>query len=171
MNEKHYQLVRQEYESSGEDYTGLFRVILSIAEETSLDDALQCLERCVTEDTLSWLEDNFAGLEKTGDPIDDAYKLFYETFLGVSAPKDGEIAEQTESRLVIRWRNRCRTLEACTQLGLDTREICPKAYRNMVQAFLSRIDPRLRFEPAHDRIRPHAAYCEEVIMLEEQERK
>ena len=52
-------------------------------------------------------------------------------------------------------------------LGLDTRQVCRKAYHLPVQKFLSRVHPRLRFERNYEVLRPYAPYCEEIIILEE----
>ena len=167
MNEKYYQLVRRKFDKRGEDFTELFQAVLSIADETGLDEALQYLERCRIEKRLSWLDKNLEHLEKTGNPLDDGYRIFYQVYLGLSTPEDGEIIERTDTRMLTRWWNRCPTLEACKKLGLDTREVCRKAQHKPVQVFLSRIDPRLRFERDYDRLRPHGPYCEEIISLEE----
>jgi hypothetical protein len=43
----------------------------------------------------------------------------------------------------------------------------PKSYHKPVQAFLSKIDPRLRFDRNYEALRPHTVYCEEIITLEE----
>jgi hypothetical protein len=75
--------------------------------------------------------------------------------------------EHTQKRIVMRWWNPCPTLEACNKLGLDTREVCKKAYEKPVQEFLKQINPRLRFGRNYESIRPHAACCEEIIELED----
>ena len=99
MSNEHYQLIKQKYESKGDDFVELFQTILSIANEIGLDNALKCLERCVTEKRLSWLDENLDKIEKTGNPINDAYKIFYEIYLGISSPKDGKIVEKTKEKL------------------------------------------------------------------------
>ena len=141
--------------------------VWSVAAEIGVDNALACLERCVIEKRLAWLDRNLAEFDPTGDPVFDGYRLFYEIYLGVSAPADGEIVEQTDKKLVMRWWNHCPTLEACQRLGLDTREICQKAYHQPVQAFLSRVNPKLRFDRNYAALRPHTAFCEEIISLED----
>jgi hypothetical protein len=80
-------------------------------------------------------------------------------------PKDGEIIERSEKRIVSRWWNPCPTLEACQRFGLDTREICKKAYHRPVEELLKQLHPGLRFERNYECLRPHAAYCEEIISL------
>lgn len=167
MEDTHYQRVKAKYEKRGRDHSALFEAILAVAEETSLDAALECLERCAIESRTSWLDENLPDLERTADPIDDAYRIFYEVYLGISAPADGEIVEQTPTRLVTRWWNQCPTLDACQQFGLDTREICSKGYHESVRIFLSRIHPGLRFERNYANLRPHGLYCEEIVTLDE----
>ena len=169
MNEKYYQIVKHQYRSSREDFTELFQTILSIADKIGLDNALECLEQCIIEKRLSWLDKHLETLEKTGNPLTDAYRIFYEIYLGISALKDGEIIEKRDRKLVTRWWNYCPTLEACKKLGLDTREICRKVYHKPVQVFLSKIDSKLRFDRNYDALRPHTPYCEEIITLEELE--
>jgi hypothetical protein len=168
MDDKYYALVKAKYESAGEDHSDLYQTILDIAEEASLDVALECLERCVVEKRMAWLDRYLPTFQRTGDPIEDAYRIFYKLYLGISAPDDGEIVERSPSRMVIRWRNPCPTLDVCQKLGLDTRVVCRKALQKPVQMFLSRIDPRLRFERNYSALRPHADYCEEIITLEEE---
>ncbi len=167
MDDRYFQLVRAQYDSRGDDFSDLFRTILDIAEEASLDVALACLERCAVEKRTAWLEDNLEALQLTGDPVGDAYRIFYETYLGISAPDDGEIVERVPDRMVTRWWNRCPTLDACQKLGLDTREVCRKAYHHPVQVFFSRIHPDLRFHRNYEALRPHTPYCEEIITLEQ----
>lgn len=167
VGDKYFQVIREEYRKRGEDFTELFRTILSVADEVGLDETLKHLERCVIEKRLSWLGENLETLEETGNPLTDAYKCFYETYLGISTPRDGEIVERSERRIVTRWWNHCPVLEACKKFGLDTREICSKAYHQPVQVFLSQIDPNLRFDRNYDRLRPYTPYCEEIITLEE----
>jgi hypothetical protein len=163
----HLEIIRQEYKNSEDDSTNLFQTILSVAEETGMDIALSYLEQCVTEKRLAWLDKNLKDFDKTGNPVADGYRLFYEIYLGVTAPGDGEIMEQTEKKIVMRWQNSCPTLEVCNKLGLDTREVCKKAYHQPVSEFLKKVNPGLRFDRNYDALRPHQEYCEEMIILEE----
>jgi hypothetical protein len=165
MDDPYYRLIKAQYQQRRGSSIELFRTILEIAEEIGLRRALRHLERCVTEKRLLWLERNLETLDRSGDPLLDGYRAFYERYLGVSIPAEGQVVEVTEYRLVTRWWNRCSTLEACQALGLDTREVCAQAYHRPVEAFLARIDPRLGFERNYDALRPHACYCEEAITL------
>ena len=162
-----FQRIKQQYEESKDDSTDLFQTVLSVLDKIGPEKALAYLEQCVIEKRLAWLNKNLNNLDKTDDPVYDGYRLFYEVYLGVSIPEDGAIVEKTERKMVTRWWNHCPTLEACKQLGLDTREICLKAYHKPVQEFLSKIDPKLRFHRNYEALRPHTAYCEEIITLEE----
>jgi hypothetical protein len=165
MKSEYYRQIKAQYTASRGDATSLFETLLSIARETGLEAALACLEECVIEKRTSWLKRNVQSFERTGDPVADAYRLFYETYLRLALPQDGELVEAGEKRITVRWRNRCPTLEACQKLGLDTRQVCRLAYERPVQLMLREIDPRLCFERNYSAIRPWADYCEETIYL------
>jgi hypothetical protein len=157
-------LIKHHYTSG--DSTALFQTVLSAAGYIGMQPALAILETCVIEKRLAWLDNHPDLIQKTDHPIQDGYRLFYENYLGVSIPQDGEIVRQNEREIVMRWWNHCPTLEACQKLGLDTREVCHLSYHQPVQAFLSRIHPNLRFERNYEAIRPQCDYCEEMISLE-----
>ena len=161
------ELIRQLYLDSRGDSTELCRALLQIAGRAGRAEALACLEGCVTERRLAWFDAHAAEFRPSGKPLVDGYALFYERYLGLVVPHDGEIVSATEARLVTRWWNPCPTLEACRQLGLDTREVCQAVYHRPVQALLKRLDPRLRFLRNYAALRPHTHYCEEIIALEE----
>lgn len=163
MDEKYYQRIREIYIKG--DSAGLFRHILSLEKDMELDRALALLEKCVSEKRLSWIRKKLIEVNLSGNPVERAYELFYEMYLGASTPGDGEIIEKTPGRIVMRWWNRCPTLSACNELGLDTRMICKKVYHTPVQDFLTAINPRLRFDRNYEHIRPYTAYCEESITL------
>ncbi len=161
------QRIKEKYLNLQGDSTELFQEIVLVSKEIGMDEALAYLGECAIEKRTAWLKANFVEIQQGNDPVTAGYQWFYEKYLKVSVPRDGEIVEQTEKRLVMRWWNPCPTLEACKKLGLDTREICQKAYHKPVQEFLKQIHPGLRFERNYERLRPQAAYCEEIIVLEE----
>lgn len=163
----HYQRIKQLYSNLHGDSTELFQEILTAASEIGLEEALAYLEQCVMEKRTMWLQDNLGKPANENDPVTEGYKWFYEKYLGVSVPEDGEIVEHTDKRMVMRWRNPCPTLEACNQLGMDTRQVCKMAYEKPVEEFLKHIHPKLRFQRNYESIRPHTAYCEEIITLED----
>ena len=165
--DRYYRQIRQQYLASSGEAVDLFQTILNLGEEIGLDRALGYLERCVIEKRTAWMAGRLPDLELSADAVSDGYRLFYEDYLGVSVPQDGVIVLQTAGQIVTRWWNHCPTLEACKALGLDTRDICKKAYHKPVEAFLGHIDPRLRFDRNYDCLRPQAPYCEEMIYLED----
>jgi len=166
MNEADRRLIQEQYEASRGDSTGLFETVLALAREYSLDEVLACLEECVVARRIAWYERNACSFPHSGDALMDGYQAFYEHYLGLSLPEDGEIVEVTPGRIVTRWWNRCPTLEACQKLGLDTIRVCRQVYHRPVQVLLERIDPRLRFDRNYASLRPNAPYCEEIIELE-----
>jgi hypothetical protein len=131
-----------------------------------LKAALALLEQCVVTKRMAWLDQHLARFVRTGDVLCDGYRLFYEDYLGFSVPDGGEIVVQTERELTMRWWNPCPTLDACVQLGLDTRLICRQAYHRPVQEMLACLDPRLRFERNYETLSPYAPYCEERIVMD-----
>lgn len=163
----HYKHIKNIYQNSQGDSTKLFKEIIRVAGEIGLDKALAYLEECVIEKRKAWAGKNLGQAKGTKQPVWDGYQLFYEIYLGLSVPDDGEIVEQSDQKMITRWWNACPTLDACEKLGLDTREICKKAYQRPVQELLVQIDPKLRFERNYGCIRPYAPYCEEIIFLEE----
>ena len=169
MHANNKQKIQSAYDRSKPSAVELFQTILDISSEIGWDEALALLEQCVIERRLSWWEQNKERLPHSGNPCQDAFEVFYKAYLGVSLPEEGEIVSAGENRWITRWWNRCPTLEACLQLGLDTREVCRKVYDRPVQALFEHIHPGLRFRRNYDAIRPHADFCEESIELEEAE--
>ena len=167
MKDKYYELILEKYRNKKRDFGELFRAVLAIGDEVGLERALEYLERCVIEKRLGWLDGSLVKMERMGDAVEDAYRIFYEKYLGISVPKNGEVINKTDKKMVMRWWNYCPVLEGCRKFGLDTRVVCKKAYHKPVQIFLSRINPKLKFDRNYDTIRPYTPYCEEIITLEE----
>jgi len=163
----YFQLIKQQYQNNHSDSTELFTLIVRASHEIGMDQALAYLEQCVIEKRLVWLKANQGEVIASSDAVMGAYQCFYEGYLRLSMPEDGEIVERSEKRMVMRWWNPCPTLEACQKLGLDTREVCKKAYHRPVQEFLKQINPKLRFDRNYENIRPYAAWCEEIITSED----
>lgn len=92
----------------------------------------------------------------------EAYELFLIDYLGL-ARESVPIVSENSDEIVWDSVNDCPTLGACRQLGLDTRRICRRVYEKSTQAFLSRLDPQLRFWRSYEHIRPHASSCREAI--------
>jgi tRNA(adenine34) deaminase len=88
--------------------------------------------------------------------------LFFEN-MGL-APADLPIVSESETEIVWRSANPCPTLETVKALGLDTRTVCRAINEKSTQAFVSQIDPQLRFLRSYEEIRPYAAHCREMIV-------
>ena len=118
----------------------------------------------ITQRRMAWLDRALP--EKTGyDQFTprEAYELLF--FEQMSLGRD-ELPVISESPDEIAWlsRNRCSLLEACLALGLDTRKVCRAVNEKATQAFLSRINPQLRFHRSYKEIRPYTDYCREKII-------
>jgi tRNA(Arg) A34 adenosine deaminase TadA len=118
----------------------------------------------ITQKRMAWLDHNLP--EKTEyDRFTprDAFELLFFANMGLER---SELPVMSESPDEIVWlsRNRCTLLEACTTLGLDTRLVCRPVNEKATQAFLSRIDPQLRFHRSYEEIRPYTDYCKEKII-------
>jgi len=74
------------------------------------------------------------------------------------------VISETADEIVRRSINQCPTLEAARRLGLDTRQVCRAIYEKSTQAFLSQLDPQLRFLRSYVEIRPYADHCKERIV-------
>jgi tRNA(Arg) A34 adenosine deaminase TadA len=92
-----------------------------------------------------------------------AFEALFFQYMGLD-PKDIPVLHEDENEIAWSSLNPCPTLEACQQLGLDTRAVCPGAYEKSTQAFLSRIDSQLRFIRVYREIRPYSHYCLERIV-------
>ena len=92
-----------------------------------------------------------------------AYELLFFTYLGLKASELPVILE-TDDKIVWHSQNACPTLDACQRLGRDTREVCRAVYERATQAFLSQLDPQLRFLRSYQEIRPYFPYCKEWIV-------
>lgn len=163
--EKFYQKIREKYLQKGDDYTELFDAVCFVAKILGINRSLELLEKCVIEKKLVWINNEFKKIERTGDPIEDARKIFYEIYLGITFGKNGKVVERTNHRMVVRCWNNCPVLNACNKFNLDTKIVCRKAYHNWVQILLSQINPRLKFYRNYNNIRPYKSFCEEIIEL------
>ncbi len=92
-----------------------------------------------------------------------AFELLFLDYMGL---REQDLPVLTETPTEIAWssENPCPTLEACRGLSLDTRVVCRRVYEKSTQAFLSRLDPELRFLRDYGAIRPQAPGCRERIV-------
>ena len=152
------------WEEKVSGYVRLFKYILVVSKEIGEEKAWKFLENIVKKKRFCWLKENKDKLNFKGTPVEQAYRIFYLDYLKIN-PNDVKIIEKSKNKIITRWRNPCPVLKACKILGLDTRKICKKAYDDSAQAFISKIDPKLKFKRNYNKIRPYFDYCEETIEL------
>ena len=92
----------------------------------------------------------------------EAFELLLIEYLGLTRDTVPIVSEK-DDEIVWDSMNECPTLDACNRLGLDTKAVCREVYEKSTQAFLSELDPQLRFWRSYDHIRPHAPSCREAI--------
>ncbi len=122
------------------------------------------IEDEIAQKRIAWLALN---LPQAGKPIRSsprqAFKELFFNCMGLPV-NELPIISETDTEIVWRSLNPCSTLEACQRLGLDTRRICRAINEKSTQAFLSRLDPQLRFVRSYAEIRPYTEYCLESIL-------
>jgi tRNA(Arg) A34 adenosine deaminase TadA len=127
------------------------------------DHSLRTIERQTIEKRMAWWEARGnTPRDSTPSPRLAFETLFFE-YMGL-VPADLPIVRESEDEIVWESRNPCPTLEACRSLNLDTRTVCRDAYEKSTQAFVSRLDPQLRFLRDYAHIRPFADHCRERIV-------
>jgi tRNA(Arg) A34 adenosine deaminase TadA len=120
------------------------------------------MESETTQKRVSWFKENYQSTKVIPSP-QRAYELFLLEYLGLS---EKEVPVTLDTKSEIEWLsyNRCLTLETCKKLKLDTRIICRRIYEKSTQAFMSQINPQLRFLRNYQEIRPYSPHCKEMII-------
>jgi hypothetical protein len=114
---------------------------------------------------LAWWESHQAGLEWRVRLPRQAYTMLLLQYMRLD-PVEVPVVYEDESLIVWRSYNFCPMLEACIRLDLDTRNVCRAASHDSVQALITCLHPRLRFDRSYKKgLRPYAPYCEERIAL------
>jgi tRNA(Arg) A34 adenosine deaminase TadA len=126
--------------------------------------SFQAMASDITQKRMAWLDRVLPGRPgyEQFTPR-DAFELLFLEHMQLDR---SELPIVSESPDEIAWlsRNRCSLLQGCLSLGLDTRQVCRAVNEKATQAFLSRINPQLRFYRSYDEIRPHADWCREKIV-------
>lgn len=120
------------------------------------------MESETTKKRVSWFKKNYQSTKVISTPR-RAYELFLLEYLGLSE-KEVPVTLNTKSEIEWLSYNRCLTLETCKKLSLDTRIICRRIYEKSTQAFMSQINPQLRFLRNYQEIRPYSSHCKEMII-------
>ena len=122
----------------------------------------RALEKAFIRKRLAWIDERYPDHTWKAPSPRIAYELLFFDYMGLTET-DVPVLSESESSIVWSSVNRCPTLEACGVLGLDTRKVCRAVNEKATQAFVSRIDPQLRFLRSYQEIRPHALLCKETI--------
>lgn len=121
----------------------------------------------ITRRRIDWIRvhledmlDKYGGLS----PEEQAYRIIFFEHMGIN-PTHSRMQRVSPSKIRIESYNFCPYLEACLQLGLDTREICREVGEPSIQAMARIIHPDLVFSRDYTPIRPYCDYCEEFFEL------
>jgi len=127
-------------------------------------ESFRAIASDITQKRIAWLDRTLP--QKPGyasfSPRQAYELLFFESMR--LDPNELPVVSESPDEIVWLSRNRCSLLEACIALGLDTRKVCRPVNEKATQAFLSRINPQLRFHRSYEEIRPHTDYCKEKIV-------
>jgi tRNA(Arg) A34 adenosine deaminase TadA len=122
------------------------------------------VEEEIAQKRLAWLTDHRPLLSHLS-PLSPrrAFELLFFEYMNLP-PQDLPVVQETDHQITWLSKNPCPTLEVCRRLRLDTRQVCRSINEKSTQAFLSQLDPQLRFFRSYQEIRPYASYCRETIL-------
>lgn len=121
------------------------------------------IERSVAQKRIDWVHNTY-GFDRNDFTPRQAFEILFFEYMGLEPSSIPVVSETAE---LIEWssQNRCPTLEACDNLKLDTKKICKSVYEKSTQAFISQLNPQLRFYRSYEEIRPYSHQCFEWIRL------
>jgi tRNA(Arg) A34 adenosine deaminase TadA len=144
--------------------SGSFELKVQQQIESLQSQPFRTVESQIAQKRIAWLEQNRSLSRDQSTPTPRrAFELLFFDYMGLS-PADLPVVQETERQITWLSKNPCPTLEACSRLGLDTRLVCRSINEKSTQAFLSQIDPQLRFFRSYQEIRPYAPHCRETIL-------
>ena len=124
----------------------------------------QAVEAEIAQKRIAWFQQRNQIVAGSDRPTPrQAFDLLFFDYMGLS-PDELPIVSETDTEIIWQSTNPCPTLEAVKALGLDTRTVCRATTEKSTQGFVSQLDPQLRFLRSYEEIRPHAAYCREMIV-------
>jgi len=129
--------------------------------------SIQELTDIITKKRVTWMtEHRDVVLAKyQGLPLEEiAWRAVCFDYMNISPP-DSRIIRVSDKKIRLDSHNFCPYLEACQQLGLDTRYICKEVGESSIQKMIEIIDPRLKFSRNYTNLRPHSDFCEEYFEL------
>lgn len=123
--------------------------------------SVQELAEQITKRRLKWLEENRHLLREDLPLPEAAFRLIVHEHMNVREGIEMEMV--SDNLLKAENRNFCPYLEACRELGLDTKYVCKEIGEPSLVAFFQKINPRLHFSRDYDKIRPHHDCCVEYV--------
>jgi putative acetyltransferase len=122
------------------------------------------IEREVTCKRIDWVRQNQPKITGSS-PISprQAFELLFFEYMHL-AREDLPVVAETDRQITWLSKNQCPTLEACQAVNLDTRLVCRAVFETPTQAFLTELDPQLKFSRSYAEIRPYAGHCQESII-------
>jgi hypothetical protein len=128
------------------------------------EQRLKELEQLLIHKRMEWFsEHREIEQQLKGDLLEKAYRLLLIK-IGIDE-SDAPVINKTDRLLVFHSKNFCPSLEACIELGLDTRSICKSVFEKPVDILVKQLDPSLCFSRNYQSIRPYCDFCEEMISL------
>jgi len=154
------------YKAIVDGWIRLFTYVQIIAKEIGEEKAYELLNEMQTQEYTQWFKQNSAKYDLSGPPLVSAYQTIFKHISGRNL-SDINITEQSEKRIVHHFDLPCSILDACIELGLDTRKVCKALHQKAGNILLQFFDPRLRFDRDYKKIRPYTDSCVEMFWLEE----
>lgn len=148
-----------------------------IGDEKAFKILLEARSKVYADEQIKWARENMARLGIKGNDANAAFELteafFKDTrmytfghLMAETTEKYGEFIEKGPKRVVIRHNLWCPLLEACKNLGVETRYLCENfAFPEWERVVKTVINPNFTLKA--NKIRPEAGYCEEVYEIEE----
>jgi tRNA(adenine34) deaminase len=122
------------------------------------------IEAAVAQKRITWWQREGARFKTAQAPTPrQAFERLFLDYMHLSL-EDLPILHESEDEIAWLSKNPCPTLDACIELGRDPRQVCRAAYEKSTQAFVSQLDPQLRFLRSYEEIRPYAPHCLERIV-------
>ncbi len=94
-----------------------------------------------------------------------AYRIIFLDHMKIN-PEHSLVKRVSPKKIRIDSYNFCPYLEACVQLGLETKFVCKQINEQSIQKMVEMIHPNLKFSRNYSNIRPfNKHFCEEYIEL------
>jgi hypothetical protein len=125
------------------------------------------LAELIMQRRITWFEENKdAILSKYADLSDEekAYRTIFFDHMKID-PEHSKMKKVGSTKIKIESYNFCPYLEACKQLGLDTKFVCKEICEQSIQKVSEMINPKIKFSRNYQKIRPYNYFCEEYFEI------